>query len=193
MKESDFTRRTFLAQSSSLLGAAWLSMSLPSLLSAAEDTWTAKAADPSLKVLTETEAAELGAVCERIVPTDDTPGAREIGVVNFIDGSLETFNAGLVDPIRNAVAAVQAKTAELFPGRTKMSELEIDDQMTVMRAIESEPYFGLVRYLTVVGMFSHPSYGGNRDRMGWKLIGFDDRHAWLPPFGYYDENPGQED
>lgn len=74
-----------------------------------------------------------------------------------------------------------------------MSELEIDDQMTVMRAIESEPYFGLVRYLTVVGMFSHPSYGGNRDRMGWKLIGFDDRHAWLPPFGYYDENPGQED
>jgi hypothetical protein len=22
--------------------------------------------------------------------------------------------------------------------------------------------------------------------MGWDLIGFDHRHAWAPPFGYYD-------
>jgi hypothetical protein len=35
-------------------------------------------------------------------------------------------------------------------------------------------------------MFSNPSYGGNRDEVGWKLIGFEAPHPWQPPFGYYD-------
>jgi gluconate 2-dehydrogenase gamma chain len=36
------------------------------------------------------------------------------------------------------------------------------------------------------GFLGNPSYGGNRDRIGWKLIGFEDRMAYQPPFGYYD-------
>ena len=40
-------------------------------------------------------------------------------------------------------------------------------------------------------MFTLPAYGGNRDRVGWKLIGFEDTHAFYPPFGYYDRDyPG---
>jgi hypothetical protein len=35
-------------------------------------------------------------------------------------------------------------------------------------------------------MFAMPSWGGNRERAGWALLGFDNRHAWQPPFGYYD-------
>ena len=36
-----------------------------------------------------------------------------------------------------------------------------------------------------------PAYGGNRDGVGWKLIGFEDRHVFQPPFGYYDRDyPG---
>jgi gluconate 2-dehydrogenase gamma chain len=175
------------------LGAAWLSMSFPSMLKAAEETWTSTRSDGALSVLTAEEAAELDAITAQIFPTDDTPGAREIGVVQFIDKSFESFNAGLVEPVRGALESVSAKTAELYPEEQRMSALDQDGQMAVMKAIESEPYFGLIRFLTVVGMFSHPSYGGNRDRMGWKLIGFDDRHAWLPPFGYYDANLAQED
>jgi hypothetical protein len=26
--------------------------------------------------------------------------------------------------------------------------------------------------------------------MGWKLLGFDHRHVWAPPFGYYDAQAG---
>ena len=29
-------------------------------------------------------------------------------------------------------------------------------------------------------------YGGNRDKVGWKLIGFEDRFHWNAPFGHYD-------
>jgi hypothetical protein len=40
-------------------------------------------------------------------------------------------------------------------------------------------------------MFSLPAYGGNRDGVGWKLIGFEDEHVFHPPFGYYDRDyPG---
>ncbi len=41
-------------------------------------------------------------------------------------------------------------------------------------------------FLTHCGMFAMPSRGGNRDRSGWALLGFDNQHAWQPPFGYYD-------
>jgi hypothetical protein len=39
---------------------------------------------------------------------------------------------------------------------------------------------------TLYGFLGNSSYGGNRDNVGWKLIGFEDRMAYQPPFGYYD-------
>jgi hypothetical protein len=48
-----------------------------------------------------------------------------------------------------------------------------------------------VRFLTILGLLALPRYGGNRDEIGWKLIGFNDAHAFNPPFGYYDRDyPG---
>ena len=38
----------------------------------------------------------------------------------------------------------------------------------------------------VLGLLALPSYGGNADKLGWKLVGFVDQHAWQPPFGHYD-------
>jgi hypothetical protein len=35
-------------------------------------------------------------------------------------------------------------------------------------------------------MFAMPSYGGNRNHAGWKMLGFEHQMAWLPPFGHYD-------
>jgi gluconate 2-dehydrogenase gamma chain len=37
-----------------------------------------------------------------------------------------------------------------------------------------------------MGFLADPSYGGNRGQVGWKLIGFEPKPAWKPPFGYYD-------
>jgi hypothetical protein len=37
-----------------------------------------------------------------------------------------------------------------------------------------------------MGFLSHPRYGGNRGKIDWKLIGFQDDYVFLPPFGYYD-------
>jgi gluconate 2-dehydrogenase gamma chain len=50
----------------------------------------------------------------------------------------------------------------------------------------------LVRQHTIMGFFSNPQYGGNRDKMGWKLIGFEDAFVFQPPFGYYDGPEGRK-
>jgi hypothetical protein len=42
--------------------------------------------------LTEDEYRTLAAVCARLIPTDDTPGAAEAGVVDYIDGLLGAFS-----------------------------------------------------------------------------------------------------
>jgi gluconate 2-dehydrogenase gamma chain len=43
-----------------------------------------------------------------------------------------------------------------------------------------------MRFATVLGFFSDPKHGGNRDQIGWKLIQFDNAGMYEPPFGYYD-------
>ncbi len=47
--------------------------------------------------LTDGEFAIPGAVCDRLVPEDETPGASSVGVPDYIDGLLGAF---LVDPPR---------------------------------------------------------------------------------------------
>ena len=52
---------------------------------------------------------------------------------------------------------------------------------------EQSPFFQGARFLTIFGVFGMSSYGGNRDDIGWKLLGMDGPpHAWSYPFGYYD-------
>ena len=43
-----------------------------------------------------------------------------------------------------------------------------------------------MRTLTLLGMFTSPKYGGNFRGAGWNMSRFRARHAFLPPFGYYD-------
>ena len=59
-------------------------------------------------------------------------------------------------------------------------------QDLLLKTIEQTPFFGQVRFGTVVGMFANPSYGGNQNQVGWKLLGFQAHGIYQPPFGYYD-------
>jgi gluconate 2-dehydrogenase gamma chain len=59
-------------------------------------------------------------------------------------------------------------------------------QDEVLKDIEKSPFFATMRFVTAAGMFGNASYGGNQDRAGWKLIGFESHGIFQPPFGYYD-------
>jgi gluconate 2-dehydrogenase gamma chain len=131
-------------------------------------------------------AAEIDAITSQIVPSSDGPGAHEAGVVFFIDRALSTFDADLREAYRTGMAGVQQKRHEMFPASASIAALSIDQQMQLVHAIETTDFFQLLRTHTLYGFLGNPSYGGNRDRVGWKLIGFEDRMAYQPPFGYYD-------
>src|SRR5690242_19944717 len=86
MKET-VTRRSFLSRGAAGLSAAWASAHWPALLAAATHAHQAakSAAARKFEFFTADEAKEIDAITSRIIPTDDTPGAHEAGVVYFID------------------------------------------------------------------------------------------------------------
>jgi len=178
-------RRAFLNQSGAVLGGSWVTMSMPALLAAGVTACKAKEEGGAFSVLTEAEAAEFEAIAAQIIPSDETPGAREAGVIYFMDTVLADKQSGALEPLRQGLAGLQSDLWASHHART-FAELGNEQQIEVLKGIESTSFFGTLRFLTVAGMFSNPSYGGNRDEIGWKLIGFEAPHAWQPPFGYYD-------
>jgi gluconate 2-dehydrogenase gamma chain len=176
------SRREFLrtaAQHSLIL------LSLPAVLSAREQASAVQAGKAAFTTLGADEAAELAAIAARIIPTDEMPGATEAGVIYFIDQVLGTSRPEALAPIRDGLTALQASARSTYQAST-FRGLEPAKQDALLQAIETTPFFETMRYLTIAGMFSKPEYGGNRDGVGWRLIGFEDRHMWQPPFGFYD-------
>jgi gluconate 2-dehydrogenase gamma chain len=79
----------------------------------------------------------------------------------------------------------------MFPGSASAAALSHEQQTQLMHAIEGTEFFALLRTHTMYGLLGNPSYGGNRDQVGWKLIGFEDKMHYQPPFGYYDASENQ--
>jgi gluconate 2-dehydrogenase gamma chain len=147
--------------------------------------------DAKLSLLSAAEAADVEAVAAQMIPTDDSPGAREAGVIYFIDRALGTFLSQLASDYRAELATFQAAYRERHPAVRSFASLTSEQQVEYLKEIDQTPFFNTTRLLTLLGMFSLPEYGGNRDGVGWKLIGFEDRHVFRPPFGYYDRDyPG---
>ena len=125
----------------------------------------------------------------QIIPTDDTPGAREARVINFIDRALTTFESRQQAAYTQGLKDLDAQTKQLFPAAARFSALTSDQQIQVLTAMERTPFFNLVRTHTITGFFASPVHGGNYDKAGWKLVQYDDSLNHKPPFGYYDALP----
>lgn len=125
----------------------------------------------------------------QIIPTDETPGAREARVVHFIDRALVTFEKGRQEDYARGLEELAAQTRRRFPSASRFSELTFDQQIELLTSIEQTPFFNLVRTHTITGFFAHPIHGGNHGKVGWALIGYDDALQHEAPFGYYDALP----
>jgi gluconate 2-dehydrogenase gamma chain len=182
------SRRSFLIKSVTGLNAAWVAANYHDILAAQESVRKATQAGqtPHLTFFTEAQAAEIEAMTAQIIPTDDSPGAREAHCVYFIDRALSTFATGNQNAYKQGLTDLQAKTRELFPGTAKFSALNSEQQIQLLTAIEKTPFFNIVRNHTVIGFLSRPVHGGNHNEVGWKLIGYEDTLNHKPPFGYYD-------
>jgi hypothetical protein len=203
-------RRDFLQLLGGTAGAAWLTAQWPAIVSAAQHAHdAAKAKQPTtFEVLTPNQARELDAITACIIPTTDTPGAHEAGVVFFIDRALKTFASEDLPVYQQGLIDVQKLTAQSFPDVPRFSAAGAAQQQKILSdlfakfdaekaaarydtTVNSKNFIETVRSHTIFGFLVDPEGGGNRDFVGWKSIGRDPAHSFSSPFGFYDEDyPG---
>jgi len=209
MKDA-LTRRRFLLHSLSGVSAAWVTSHWPAALAAAEHAHAAarSATPPKFEFFTPEQAAEIDAITARIIPTDETPGAREAGVVYFIDRALKTFASDYQKNFNEGLPELQGLVHEMYPNVDRFSTATPDQQDDVLRSLdqknatakrpfrprpEAQNFFDTLRLFTIQGFLIDPDSdkGGSRDGVGWKVIGREREHMFQPPFGYYDKDyPG---
>ena len=190
MGTDDKSRRSFLTKSATGLGGAWILTNYPAILAAQEFVLAAEESQQlRFAFFTAEQAVEVEAMAAQIIPTDETPGAREARVVHFIDRALVTFDRWRQEDYTSGLAELEAETRRMFPSARTFSQLTFDQQIELLTAIEQTPFFNLVRTHTITGFFAHPVHGGNYGKVGWQLIGYDDSLVHEAPFGYYDALP----
>lgn len=191
MSTKDKSRRSFLLASLTGVNAAWVAANYTGILAAQEQVHQAAKAGqtPALVFFTEDQASEIDAIASQIIPTDESPGAHEAHCVYFIDRALSTFSKSSQPAYVKGLNDLQARTQQMYPGSSKFSALTSEQQIKVLTEMEKTPFFRTVRTHTVIGFFARPVHGGNYDKIGWKLIAYDDSLHHKPPFGYYDAQP----
>jgi hypothetical protein len=196
-------RRTFLRAAMSA-GCAWATADLlrvedalawAAAQSAAPAATASPAAPkaPSPRALTSAQFVVVDAVASRILPAvDGRGGAHEAGAVHFIDRALATFNVAQKTLYAGGVADLTRRAAARWPAAAGFAALTPGQQDELLREIERTPFFQAARFDTIVGTFALPTWGGNRDHIGWRLIGVDHQPAFQAPFGYYDALPAEQ-
>jgi len=139
-----------------------------------------------LRFFTAAEARVVAAACDRIFPSDESgPGAREAGVVIYIDRQLAGpygrdkyrytkgpwVKSGLEHGYQDKAnpREVYREGIETLGNFTDLSPSQQDERL---KAIDSTTFFQLLRTHTIEGMFCDPMHGGNADMIGWQLIGY---------------------
>jgi gluconate 2-dehydrogenase gamma chain len=132
--------------------------------------------------LNDEDAATVTAFAERLMPGEPgKPGARDAGVLNYIDLALSGAYSDLQDFYRRGLASLEAYCRKTHDA--SFVKLGAARQDEVIAALEqgkdtgftwpsAQAFFNTVRTHTMEGMFADPVYGGNKDFAGWRLIGF---------------------
>ena len=172
------------------------------------------------------QRATIEAAMARIIPTDDTPGAREAGCIDFLDRYLsgidyifakpdgcgfETLEGSRPKPGGSASRSCAAATSRASRARSRAARIRSGlrragaassrtrfcsrrkagagsrprcRERRAGRPVSPQPalqqtstevdldFFPLLVTHTRQGFYADPIYGGNRDRVGWKVIGF---------------------
>jgi gluconate 2-dehydrogenase gamma chain len=189
MSKHNSTRRSFLKRAAVGAGAVAGSSLVPDAyaqtLDQHKDDAAAGARPTSIQhgaFFNYEQAATIAAFSERLMPgAPGKAGARDAGVLNYIDLALAGAYADLQDFYRRGLAQLDAYCRTTY--QLTFAQLEPARQDEVITALEqgkvagfswptAQEFFNVVRTHTMEGMFADPIYGGNRDFVGWRLVGF---------------------
>jgi len=128
------------------------------------------------------DTATVAAFTERLMPgAPGKPGAKDAGVLNYIDLALSGAYADQQDFYRRGLTALDGYCRKTY--NAPFAKLDAAKQDEVLGALEQgkasgftwptqQAFFNTLRTHTMEGMFADPIYGGNKDFAGWRLIGF---------------------
>ena len=170
------------------------------------------------------QRATIEAAMARIIPTDNQPGAREAGTIDFVDRYLSGLGFIYAKPDGSGFEKLQGKRADAWKQRidiirakyvegikeldhkgqsqfgaefvrltteqqdrilaimehpSQQTEAGVEGAMSVEPALQQTnaeidlDFFPLLALHTRQGFYADPIYGGNKNRVGWKLIGFE--------------------
>jgi gluconate 2-dehydrogenase gamma chain len=137
------------------------------------------------------DAATVAAFTERLMPgAPGKPGARDAGVLNYIDLALSGAYAELQEFYRRGLAQLDAYCRKTY--NEPFVRMDSSSQDEVITALEqgkaagftwpdARAFFDTVRTHTIEGLFADPVYGGNKEFAGWRLVGFPGGQAVYTP------------
>lgn len=135
----------------------------------------------AFETLTAMESATLDAFASRIIPSDESgPGAHEARAVHYIDRALagpmaasrEQYGVGL-SSLEDYSQQSRGRSFHLLPEPEQDAIIEAMTQNPIPDfAALNAGFFNMVRTHTIDGTFCDPYHGGNRDFIGWDLLGY---------------------
>jgi gluconate 2-dehydrogenase gamma chain len=110
-------------------------------------------------------------------------GAKMYRAGPFVKGKPEQgYQLALTPREYFAAGIVAANTWSRKTYGKEFDRLAPSDRVTALKAMEdgkaafenfdAKAFFGQLHGITMAGFFADPIYGGNRDKVGWKLLGF---------------------
>jgi hypothetical protein len=111
---------------------------------------------------TPEEYAVMDTLTEMVIPRDDTPGAKDAGVAEFID-FMTAHDEEIQQPFRSGLKWLNAKSRKLYGQH--FTALPAGDQETILRRLayrseqsaddlEGQQFFALLRRYTVMGYYT---------------------------------------
>ena len=137
------------------------------------------------------DAETVAAFTERIMPgASGKPGARDAGVLNYIDLALAGAYEDLQNFYRRGLVSLDAYCHKTHNAAfVRLDPAKQDEVLVALeegRAAEfswptSQEFFNTLRVHTMEGMFADPLYGGNKNFAGWRLVDFPGAQAVFTP------------
>jgi hypothetical protein len=132
--------------------------------------------------LTDEQQKTLRAAVDRIIPSDDYPGAWQAGVGDYLAQQFEKDLLPFFDTYCTGLASLEAESRKQF--EQSFSSLSDEQKDAILNQVEAgdvfatwtvspQNFFRLLINTTAEGFYSEPQQGGNRNGISWAMIGFD--------------------
>lgn len=120
------------------------------------NAWTRTSIQSSHSILAPTEAALLAELIDTLIPASDTPGAKAVGVPDFVQKMIaDCYEPPVQQQVKDGLNAVDV-AARLRFGQS-FSTCTVSQRTDVLKTIEMAPeatlksFFGLIKTLTIQG------------------------------------------